>query len=345
MKLRVTQIVLLVSIATTPALAQNGAPSAAPSAAPGAAPSAAPGEPTEAQLFEEGRAAYARGEFTLACQRFGQSTTLKPSVGGYLNLANCLERIEHVREAAQAWQSAVSAAQGASDARGEYAQQRLSALIPRIPTIAFKRAAALPEGSGVTLDTQPVAVFGRPLQLDPGEHAIVVRAPAAADRAFRIFLVMDEHREIVAEPGVSTAPPPSALPAMPPLAAPPPSSVPPPGARAATPGGDSEPPQAKLSAGTWLLIGSGVGWGLSLLSGALVLDAKAGVHRDCDAQGTCNPEGIHAAERGRLWSQVGTWSFVAGAALLGTGLTLELIGDKPRSSRASGWVVGYEGRF
>ena len=328
-KLRVVQVALLASIGT-PAFAQT-----ASTPSPSTPPSAV-SEGPEAQLFEEGRAAYARGEFSLACQKFGQSTALKASVGGYLNWANCLERIEHVTEAASVWQSAVSEAQSAGDTRGGYAQQRLADLGSRIPTIAFRRG-TLPEGGTVTLDEHPVSAFAAPQPVDPGEHAIVVRAPGSADRAFRVFIVMNEHRELTAEPGASLTPTPSVRPAAAPSAPSPPPLIPPTNEHGA--------PKSKIAAHTWLIIGGSVGLGLSVLSGALVLDAKAGVKRDCDAQGTCNPDGISAAHRGRVWSQVGTWSFVGGAALLGTGLTLHFIGDKPDPTHASGWALTYQGRF
>lgn len=101
---------------------------------------AEPASPSDAdRLFEEGRALAKAGDYTAACERFAQSLELDHSLGTELNLADCHEKLGHLREAWRLFTAvAQESARSADTKRTEYARERVASISAKLATLVIK---------------------------------------------------------------------------------------------------------------------------------------------------------------------------------------------------------------
>jgi hypothetical protein len=257
-------------------------------------------------LFREGRTLADAGDFAGACAKFRESERLDPAIGTVFNIADCEERQNHL---ARAWTLYREVAQRlpSSDGRRGIAEQRVSALEPRLPRLNVRLAAAAPAGSRVEKDgvVLGAASLGSELPLDPGDHVVRVTAPGREAREYRVTLAEGEHVTLDVEPGVA-----SALKSG--------SGVS--DAGAAGPDSGSGQKTAGYVLGAVGLAGLVTG----AVAGYLVLDAKSTVDAECDAEKRCTPEGLDAADSGETFGIVTTIGLAVGAVGFGVGSYLVL---------------------
>lgn len=257
-----------------------------------------------AQLFEEGRAALKARQFREACRALNESQQLDPAPGTALNLALCSEQLGKLATALTYYQSVISELP-ASDERAKFASEQVVLLDPRVPRLTIAPAPGIPEAASIALDGVGVAAadLGKPLPVDPGDHVIDVRAPGREDRSYKVALEEASTRVV----DVSAGPAPSLVDD---------------GAARPVDDGMSTLQIAGIAVG-----GAGVaGLVIGGVMGGLVLSRKSTVDEQCDDELCDTQEGIDAASEGATFSTVSTVAFVVGAAALGAGITMFVLG-------------------
>ena len=127
-------------------------------------------------LFEEGRALTKAGKTMLACPKFEAASKLYTSAGILLNLGNCYEQVGRT---ASAWatfeRAATTAATTGKTSTAAEASRRRALLGPRLARLAISVGHPV-SGLEVQCDDVrlPMAAWGAPLPVDPGDHEISV---------------------------------------------------------------------------------------------------------------------------------------------------------------------------
>ena len=104
------------------------------------------------RLFEEGRALAKAGHYAEACERFGKSIAIERTIGTELNLADCQERLGHLREAWGLFIAGAGDAEAKGDAkRASYARDRAAALEPKMTVVIVKVAQPTLTGLLITI--------------------------------------------------------------------------------------------------------------------------------------------------------------------------------------------------
>jgi len=275
-------------------------------------------DPIAEALYQEGRHAADAHDWALACRKYRESHDREPAPGTLLNLADCEDNRGNLVDALAHFEAA-SRLFRAGDERIAYARQRGAATERRLPRLTLRLHPASPTGTVIERDGVAVDVgMPTPARVDPGEHAIVVRAPGRTETRTTIVLSEGEARELELAPGVPipTAQAPSG-------AAHPSERRPAPEAPASADDSASRP-WARQASFVGFSVGA-VGVGLGIAGGLVTLGAKGAANSDCPAIG-CNGAGVSAASRGRTWSALSTAGFVAGGVGLAAGVGLLFVG-------------------
>lgn len=133
-------------------------------------------------LFREGKQRLEARDYAHACPKLAESYRLDPATGALLALAVCHEGAGRLASAWAAYAEVAvrSKAEGRGD-RERAARERVAALEPRLSMLTIS-VPAKPEVPGLRLrrDGEDVAraVWGTPVPVDPGPHAIDASAPA-----------------------------------------------------------------------------------------------------------------------------------------------------------------------
>lgn len=202
--------------------------------------------------FKQGRDFMKAGKYAEACTAFSESQRLDPSLGTQFNIAQCEEKTGKLASALKIYRDL--AQYDTNETRKSAAAALAEKLAPRVPKLQLQLSAK-PAGTAITLDgaaCAPCLTGDAPVDL--GTHTIAVTAPGFQP-ATATATVSEEAKVIVVplklEPG--TAPPP------PPVMVPPPPVV-----------HSDAPPRSRRKmiaiitmAGGGVLIGTGVGLGLS----------------------------------------------------------------------------------
>lgn len=135
--------------------------------------------PASRQLFEEGRALAKDGRYVEACFKFTKSLELDHAVGTELNLADCEERLGHLRLAWRVFLAAADELTRANDIkRANFAHERAAAIAIKMTEVVVKIATPTARGLAVTIAGH--AVDPAPLVRDrtePGTIEIVAHLP------------------------------------------------------------------------------------------------------------------------------------------------------------------------
>jgi hypothetical protein len=171
---------------------------------------AQPRDPVAAQvLFEEGHAAFTRGDLATACAKFSASQRLDPAGGTLINLADCEERSGRLALAWLHWRESIAMFE-AQDPRLALARQRSEALDARVPRLTLVLAPGAPPATRVTRDGAGVepAGIGVAVPVDPGAHRVTVIAPNSPPRHYDVHLAEGERRvlELDPRPPAATSP-------------------------------------------------------------------------------------------------------------------------------------------
>lgn len=259
-------------------------------------------------LFEQGRRLAGLGRYAEACARFADSERLDHGVGTLLNLADCYEKNGQTASARAGFRAVSTAAVAEHQPdRERIAWEREIALLPALARLSIvPPPRGLPLGSEVYRDGILLhrALWGAPVPVDPGDHAIVVSAPGKVDYATTVHV--PRHAAVT----ITTR-----IPALrdrpgPPPSAPAPGLAPPPHSR-----------HPRATAGLVLIGLSGVGVAVGAIFGVRALGLKddAGPHcanDDCDRVGTTLRANAHNA------GTAASIAFAAAAATLAGGIVL-----------------------
>lgn len=274
------------------------------------APRAAADSKEADQLFLEAEQLTKSGQLREACKKLEASMNIDPAPGTQFRLGECYEQLGRMVDASRLLRELERAMSvRGDDARAKKAGDRAAQIETRTPRIKLDMPwAKSVSGLVVELDGAGLVAWDAPLRVDPGGHAIVVRAP---DRVpFQTTVKATEGEETpLAIPELARVPQ-TATP-----------STTAPGA-AAAPAPASTWPWQKTAA----LASGGVGVVALAVGGVLVLGAKGDY--DTATEG-CAPSGCPRAKAteandARDRANVGGIVGVAGLALVGAGAVLWL---------------------
>jgi hypothetical protein len=281
------------------------------------------------------------GKYADAIPVLTDSFHLVPNVKALLNLADCEEHAGRFVDAEQHWTLARDLAESQSNVaiRNE-AVARLEALEPRMPRLAITLAAGAPASSRVVRDgvALPAGLLGVALPVDAGRHVVEVEADGREKAVVEMSLSERDHQRVEVAPGPESPPPKSQPPAHRDDAPPEPVRAP------ATSAPDLAPPPNEvgpdLRHGQGLVFYAGIGAaGLGVAS--LVLGTVEGVmaqsqHGDavakCGDDCTKSPSAQELQRDATSAASTSTVAFVAGAALIASGVALVLVtnlGERP----------------
>ncbi|HYQ17780.1 MAG TPA: hypothetical protein VEQ58_18530 [Polyangiaceae bacterium] len=275
-------------------------------------------------LFNEGVSLVAAGNYDSGCGKFEASQALDPTLGTELRLADCYER---AKKTASAW-ATFKHAQGLAHVQGqtereELARQRVEALAPQLSYLNVAFEGPRPPGLVVTRNggAVPLASLGVAIPVDPGAQQLAASAPDHDSWQRTV--------EVAPGPGTTSVAiaPLGKRPA--PVAAPPPKTQP--------------VPLHKAGLGTQRIAGivtGVVGVAAIFTSGGLGIYAKNRGDRSkqddycpTDGHNGCTQAGLDLRDRARAFGTASTVTFIAGAALLTTGIVL--YSTAPSESRRS----------
>jgi len=277
----------------------------------GAPASAAPREAQE--RFEEGRALVKAGNPTDAIPKFLASIAADPTTAAVLNLADCYEKVGKLASAHARFRQAQELSREKDPARSDEARKRAELLEPRLSTVTLIPPAN-PEDARVWMDgvEVPASEWGKPSPYDAGVHELVMQDRRGKRRVVSVEVRASASRMTVPIEGVEpTAPPVSS----PPLVAPVTTAGPPPAETSST-------RTIGLVVGATGLVAVGVG----AVTGLLALGASSDLKEACPSYPQCpgdrRSELVDLDDRARSLGTVSTVTFIAGAALIATGLVL-----------------------
>ncbi|HEY4122869.1 MAG TPA: hypothetical protein VGM56_33625 [Byssovorax sp.] len=290
----------------------------------GAALADAPGSASPADArFVEGRAAFDRGDYAIACAKFEESRALDPAAGTLLNLAVCEERIGRL-VAARDHLITVQHELKPGDDRVAYARDLAAKLNARIPTLTIQLARGTP-GDALVHDARDLGGATLPVDAsmarDPGKQVLVLSALGHVDARVTVNLVEGQRAQVTLGVGplISAA------------------------GAAAVPTTDGGR-RARFIAGV-ALGGVGVaGFGVAAVTGVILLGKKSDLDKHCPNKG-CDPQGLAdlAADESTPLVPVNTASWIVGGVGVAAGAALMLTSWPRSRSSSSARVEPYVG--
>jgi hypothetical protein len=163
----------------------------------------AAGDASQAEtLFYDGRKAMDAGEHATACKKFSESLVLLRRASTLVNLAQCNDKLGKLVDALKHAQEALSLIPPEDERMGP-AKQLLDDLSSRVPRLTLKLPADLPAQASVRIDGNEIdrQKWAQPISLDPGEHAVVLRAPSREDASSKVVLAERDRKEATLAPG------------------------------------------------------------------------------------------------------------------------------------------------
>lgn len=285
-------------------------------------------------LFQAGRDLMNRKAYADACPKFAESQKLDPSAGTSLNLGQCYEAMGRT---ASAW-AEYKAGAGLAHTQGRVEQEaKANELASKVqPRLSKLTVALAPDAKGIpglAVERDGVAVgsgaLGLGIAVDPGEHTITAIAPGYKAWSAKI-LVGAEHDAksltvtgLVKDPNAAAAPVPPATPSS----------------------------HGTTRTAGWVLGGAGVvGLGLGGIFGGLAMSQAGNAKNDATLcpNKLCTPAGRAEVDGANGKALVSTIGFIAGGALLATGVVLVVMSGhsakKEGSSHAQTTLVPTAGR-
>jgi serine/threonine-protein kinase len=133
-------------------------------------------------LFDQGRSAMQRGDFTQACGLLERSQRIDPAVGTLLYLAECYEKSGRTASAWATFREAADAADAAHEsARARTGRDRATRLEPQLARLTIQLAPENEQIANISVElggqAVQVATWNVSVPVDPGDHQISVSAP------------------------------------------------------------------------------------------------------------------------------------------------------------------------
>ena len=292
-------------------------------------------------LFNQGRDLMTAGKFADACPKFEASQQLDPGLGTMLNLAECYEKTGRTASAWAEYREAIPLARAAgSKARLDLATERAQALQERLSTLTIRAMSGDDEGVHLEVRRDGVALqeaeLGSPIPVDPGEHVVEAVAPGKQPWASKVQVAGDAAKVSVEIPklqAVGSDQTPPAATATTPAVTTTPDNTPP---ASDKPSGSAQRTTGLVFGGVGV-VGIGLGAFFGLQASSKWSDAKKGCSDypyGCSANATDLRSSAHSA------GTVSTVAFVAGGALLATGVVLYLTAPTKKQSVALGFGPG-----
>jgi hypothetical protein len=286
-------------------------------------------------LFEQARQLMADGKFVEACPKLVESERLDPGAGTLMNLGHCYEKNG---QTASAWVTFKDAAAAADlKHRADWssrARERAQALEPMLSRLTIEVPPdARISGLQVRRDGVEVgpAVWGTPIPIDPGDHAIEASAPAKKtwSKTTKIGAAAEQAHVVVPslldEPGPSSA---SASVASTPATA---------KAPAAPPPAPSTPPTAQSDGSTQRTLGLVIG-GVGIVGvavgsvfGILAMGSESSSKNLCPTDACASPAAVQDDANARTQATVSTVAMIAGGAVLVTGAVIFFTAPKGKA--------------
>jgi hypothetical protein len=167
-------------------------------------------------LYEAGVKAYADGDLAHACPSFQQSFAADRQPAPLFMLAKCEEKQGRIASALDHFEEVLRLG-GLEPELRDQAAQSVTRLGPRVPRVTLMRGAA-PAAAVAKIDGVVVAIEGRPVPLDPGEHELVVEAAERAPFIQKFTTVESESKSLEVQVGAPLPKKPDERPATPPTA-------------------------------------------------------------------------------------------------------------------------------
>lgn len=263
-------------------------------------------------LFEEGRAAMARGDYATACTKLEGSRAIDPAAGTEYNLALCYDKSGRSASAWAAYLNAAAAYKATNRPEWETkARERAEILSRALPRLVI----AVPDAvsARITRDGSAVVAseLGVAIPVDPGKHVVAAEAEGRAPFRAEVSVAAGATETVRVVLG-------RASPEAPPAAS----------ARTETP--EAETPGAWRRPTGLVLGGVGVaGLVLGSVAGLVALERHDVSMKDCPESGPCaSARALDANATAHDWATVSTASFVAGGVLLAAGAVLWLTAPK-----------------
>jgi serine/threonine-protein kinase len=268
-------------------------------------------------LFDRGLKLMQEGKFEEACKQLEQSQATESGIGTMLYLGECYERLGRTASAWALFREASSAARAEGQMeRSQVGAQRAAALEPKLAQLTIQVApGAQVAGLQVVRGglEVPSGLWGVPVPVDPGEHAIEARAPGKVAIARTASVapataVLVEIPALVDDPAAAQAP--AAAPA---LAAPAAAS-----SSSASEGGSVQPMLGIIvGAAGVVALGVGAYFGTQAISNKDDADAR------CGAGPTCSDmRGVQLNEDAQDAATVANVLVIGGALLTAAGVVL-----------------------
>jgi hypothetical protein len=297
------------------------------------------------KLFDEALALMKAGKYAEACPRLAKSQKLDPGMGTKFRLAECYESAGLVGSAYQLFREVAGDASKAGRAdREKQAQKRVAALEARVPWMTLvvpPEVAGLAEVA-VKRDGEGVdrADWGRKMPVDPGAHTLVVSAPGKKPWQTTVRALEGGSLEVhvtALQPDAGSAAPAGPAPAA---------------ADAPSPGKGQR--IAGIAVGAAGIVGVAVGAALGGVAKSKWDSALAGCQGGDKTR--CSSTAIEGGSSAAGLATGSTVSFIAGGALVATGLIVLLTAPSRKDPPSTGVrfvpVVGpstafgaLEGRF
>lgn len=282
----------------------------------GASAGDAAAEGTDAdRYFREGQELMAQQKYADACKKFESSLKLDVQLGTQLNLAFCYEKIGATWYAWVEYKEAElrAMAQARKD-RADFAHGRQRELEKGLARATIKVSMPAPDVVMVEDRVIPDAHKGSPFAVEAGVRKFTFKRSGKKPVEREVSIPKQSQPFVVEAPSAyedEDLPPP-----------PPPKVEAPP----------SPPPPADTGGGSRFLaygaLGLGaVGVGLGAAAGVLALSAKSDVESQCNTpdKKCTTAEGNAALSRGQSMATISTVSFIAGGALVASGVALFFI--------------------
>lgn len=284
-------------------------------------------------LFNQGRELMTAGKLADACPKFEASQQLDPGLGTMLNLAECYEKSGRTASAWAEYREAIPLARAAgSKARLDLATERAQALQERLSTLTIRAMSGDDEGVHLEVRRDGVALqeaeLGSPIPVDPGEHTIEAVAPGKQPWSSKVQVAGDAAKVSVEIPKLQAAGEPAAATGS--------------SAAAVTTTPESSPPAYDRPSGTAQrttglvfggvgIVGLGLGTFFGLQASSKWSDAK---DKCTDYPYGCATDAADLRSSAHSSATVSTVAFVAGGALLATGVVLYLTAPSKKESVA-----------
>lgn len=278
-------------------------------------------------LFDQGLELMKAGKYAEACPRLESSQRVDPGVGTLLYLGECYEKLGKTASAWATFREAASAASAAGqNDRAAIGNDRAQKLMPRLLRLQLELAPELEglDGLEILRDGKPVAraLWGTPIPVDPGEHALEVRAPGHETHrtTFRgegegktATLRLPALKRVEGAPADATEPAAT-------------------GSGSAAVGVDATPSDGTAQRTTGLVLGGlgVVGVGVGSFFGLRAIQKNKDAEESCSGSSCSTPGGVDLTNDALSAARISNVAFLAGGALLAGGVVLYLTAPKQR---------------